>query len=79
MVRTQIILDEPTHERIRSLAFKKHQSMSELVRKILHQSLGMKTEPVRFAKRFSFVGAAASKRRENVSEMHDDILGQGRW
>lgn len=79
MLRTQIILDQLTHEAIRSLAFRRHQSMSKTIRVILRESLGMKTAQDRTRRHFSFIGAAASRKKDRASERHDEILGEGRW
>ena len=79
MLRTQIILDQATHEAIRSLAFRRHQSMSETIRGILRESLGMRMAQEGTRRRFSFIGAAASRKKDRASERHDEILGEGRW
>ena len=79
MLRTQIILDAKTHMAIRSLAFQRHQSMSETIRQILHRTLGIGTVEEGVKKRFSFIGSAASKRKDRVSERHDEILGETEW
>lgn len=74
-MRTQIILDETTHKAVRSLAFHLHQSMSKIIRDILHQNLRINPSHRSIPKKFSFVGSAASQKKNKTSEKHDHILG----
>ena len=77
MKRTQIQLDERTHEALRRRAFQQGSSISSLVRELLASSLGT-TGPKRRAsiRDFSFIGAGRSRqgRLSPISERHDEAL-----
>ena len=72
MVRTQLQLDEQTYEAIRSIAHRRHASMSSVVREILHDHL---TIPGGHQKPFSFIAAGASGHHD-TSERHDEVLAE---
>jgi plasmid stability protein len=77
MKRTQIQLDERTHETLRRRAFQKGCSMSALVRELLAHSLKTgkaKTRPS--IEDFAFIGVGRSRqgRLSPVSERHDEAL-----
>lgn len=79
MKRTQIQLDERTHERLRRRAFEKGCSISALVRELLARSLGVAKAPHQPSiKDFTFIGAGRSRqdRLPPVSERHDEALGE---
>jgi len=77
MKRTQIQLDERTHEALRRRAFEKGCSISALARELLAYSLGIDKAMQRpTIKDFTIVGAGRSRqdRRSPVSERHDEAL-----
>ena len=74
MVRTQLQLDERTYEALRNVAHKKRQSMSYVVREILHEYLeGQPKSKENSVKAFTFVGIGASGRHD-ISVRHDEAL-----
>jgi len=77
--RTQLQLDDRLHEALRRRAFEDGVSMSELVRRVLGESLGTLSEqPQRAVADFSFVAAGESKQGTltPVSERHDEALAE---
>lgn len=80
MVRTQIQLDEKTHEKLRQRAFLERKSLSAVIREILSSGLeqSLRRRKTR-RRRLGFVGIVAGKARD-VSERHDRYLGEkARW
>jgi len=73
MVRTQIQLDEQTYEAVRSIAHRRHASMSSVVREMLHNQLAIPEGPA--APFLSFIGAGASGHHDTSSK-HDEILAE---
>ena len=77
MRRTQIQLDERTHEALRRRAFEKGCSISSLVRELLGRTMGTgKAKQRPTIKDFTFIGAGRSRqdRLSPVSERHDEAL-----
>jgi hypothetical protein len=83
MIRTQLMLDEANYRELKRRAFLNNQSMSETAREIFSQHFGKNGGKRRKKKGFrrsdfTFIGCFASP-RDNVSERHDEVLGEGRW
>jgi metal-responsive CopG/Arc/MetJ family transcriptional regulator len=75
--RTQIQLPDELYQEVRRRSYEQGTSLSEMVRRLLRDSLRPRAGPRRLRTRdFSFVGAARSKqgRLEPVSERHDEAL-----
>ena len=78
MKRTQLQLDEPTYQLLRTRAFEEGTSLAALIRKILHQHLGLINARVRTIKDFDFIGSGSSSHSdlEPISERHDEALAE---
>lgn len=84
MVRTQILLDESTYKELKRLAYTNNKSMSAVVRELLSDALdpgGNKKDKKGRLKvsDFKFVGSFSSGKVDNVSERHDEVLGEEEW
>ncbi|NPV08328.1 MAG: ribbon-helix-helix protein, CopG family [Anaerolineae bacterium] len=78
MVRTQVLLTEEQPERLQTLAAKRGQSASELVRQCTDTALRSYTEIGEAAKRqrgLEVVGAFRSG-KSDISARHDDYLAK---
>lgn len=71
MIRTQLQLDEKTYEEVRRIAHQKRESMSAVVRDILHEHLQITRGENRI--NLSFIGAGSSG-RSDISVRHDEAL-----
>ena len=84
MVRTQIQLDEETYKEIKRLAYENGESMSAVVRELLARSLkkktgkGEKKHKLKMSD-FTFIGTMSGGPPYDVSERHDEILGDSEW
>ena len=78
MKRTQLQLDEPTYELLRSRAFDRGVSMAAVIREALAEYLLQPTKPRPSIKDFSFIGSGSSSDEDlsPVSERHDEALGK---
>jgi plasmid stability protein len=79
MIRTQILLDEPTYRALRRRAYEKGCSLSAVVRDILGEGLRRsKAKRKLTIKDFTFIGAGRSKQGKfsPVSERHDEALAE---
>ena len=76
MKRTQLQLDEPTYQLLRTKAFDEGTSLAALIRKILQQHLGVIDVPVRKLKDFQFIASGTSSQSDlkPISERHDEAL-----
>lgn len=79
MVRTQILLDRETYERLRRVAAERGLGLSAFVRETLRTALG--ATPKRGGRRYGFTFIGMLKERDRrVAESHDRHLGRGsRW
>jgi predicted transcriptional regulator len=77
MRRTQIQLDEETHDRLREEAHARRTSMAEVIRGALREHLGLEPRP-RDETCFSFVASGRSDQKDlaPVSERHDEALAR---
>ncbi|MBI4312781.1 MAG: CopG family transcriptional regulator [Chloroflexi bacterium] len=77
MKRTQVQLDEPTYELLRTRAFQRGISMSALLREVLRQHLAASQAPLRLED-FTFIGSGESQQGDlsPVSERHDEALDE---
>lgn len=78
MKRTQLQLDEPTYNLLRSKAFQDGTSMAALIRDILQQYFNVPTKPRLRLEDFSFIGSGSSipSDLDPISERHDEALEQ---
>ena len=77
VIRTQIQIDEKTHEKLRLKAFAERKSLSRVIREILSSALDGPASKRR--RHFSFIGIVTGKVGD-VSERHDEYLGSDpRW
>ena len=78
MKRTQLQLDEPTYQLLRTRAFEEGTSMAALIRQILHQHLGVALARPRRAEDFRFIASGRSDVSDidPISERHDEALAQ---
>ena len=78
MKRTQLQLDEATHQLLRTRAFEEGTSLAALIRNILHQYLGVKNAPGRKLKDFQFIASGTSSQHDlkPISERHDEALAE---
>jgi hypothetical protein len=80
MRRVQIQLDERTYEAMRRRAFERRQSLAAAIRELLQERLEARPRKRRLTmKDFPWIGAIKTGKRDNVSERHDEILGEGPW
>lgn len=84
MVRTQILLDEKTYQDLKRRAAKEKKSLSAVIREVL-RAASPKVERNRKGKKkltiedFTFIGSFELGHPDNISERHDEVLGEGRW
>ena len=82
MVRTQISLDEETYREIKRRAYESNRSMASVIREMLREAMakegGRRKRAMKLSD-FGFVGAAVEDGPDNVSERHDEVLGEGEW
>ena len=79
VVRTQILLDRATYERLRRTAAERGMGLSALVRETLQVALGGPSPGGGRHYGFTFVGTLNDRDRR-VAETHDRHLGRGsRW
>lgn len=78
MKRTQLQLDEPTYQLLRTRAFEEGSSLAALIRKILHQHLGVTDKRIRKVKDYQFIASGTSSQSDltPISERHDEALAQ---
>ena len=78
MKRTQIQLDEPTYDVLRSQAFRRGISMAALIRELLHKQLGLSSTRARRLDDLQFIGSGRSAESEldPISEKHDEALAE---
>ncbi len=86
MKRTQIQLDDATHEAVRRRAFEQGRSMASIVRETLAEAFGTRrARPRRTIEDFTFVGKGSDPTPPQdvpVSEDHDRWYAEavsGRW
>jgi predicted transcriptional regulator len=77
MRRTQIQLDEETHERVREEAHARRTSMAEVIRDALREHFGLEPRSCNEGG-FSFVASGRSEQADlsPVSERHDEALAR---
>ena len=78
MKRTQLQLDEPTYQILRTRAFEENTSLAALIRQILHQHLRVNDVRARKLKDYQFIASGTSSQSDlkPVSERHDEALAQ---
>jgi plasmid stability protein len=78
MRRTQLQLDEPTYRLLRTRAFEEGASLAAVIRRILHQHLGVTDERGRKLEDFQFIASGTSSQSDlgPISERHDEALAQ---
>ncbi len=79
MRRVQIQLDERTYEALRRRAFAHRQSLASLIRELLREKLESRPRKRLTLNDFPWIGAYSSGAPDNVSERHDEVLGEDRW
>ena len=82
MVRTQISLDDETYREIKRRAYENNQSMAAVIRGLLNKAIFKKGKPKQKRLKlsdFAFIGSASEAKPDNVSERHDEILGEADW
>jgi len=81
MIRTQISLDEETYREIKRRAFQNNESMASVIRRLLKEAMSPKAKKKKRLKLsdFTFIGSASEGKPDNVSERHDEILGEEEW
>ncbi len=77
--RIQIQINEGMYEALRRRAFERRQSLAATIREALEEKLGARGRRRLTLRDFPWVGAFASGKPNNVSERHDEVLGEGRW
>ncbi len=78
MKRTQLQLDEPTYQILRTKAFEEGVSMAAMIRDILHQHFGLSPRPAPRFEDFTFIGSGSSapSHLDPISERHDEALAE---
>lgn len=81
MRRTQIQLDEKTHELVRAEAFRRGVSIAALVREALDEHLGLQPVPRWRIEDFKSVASGRSEPSpfDPISENHDAALAEDLW
>ena len=75
MLRTQVQLDEGQYRKLKALAAKRSQSISQLVRESVDLYLSETERPARWAGLWEAVGQCHDKEgARDVSRRHDDYL-----
>ena len=67
------------YEVLRRRAFARRQSLAATIREVLEEKLVARRRRRLTLRDFPWVGAFASGQPDNVSERHDEVLGEGRW
>ncbi len=78
MKRTQVQLDEPTYQELRTRAFERGISISAFIREVLHDRFEIKAPRLRRFEDFKFIGSGRAKKSglEPISERHDEALAE---
>jgi hypothetical protein len=84
LCRTQIQLEVDMYQNIRKMAYRQGKSMSAVVRELLDAAIKLQAKPAKRKKRLTvgeikFIGIASEPYPDNISERHDEILGEIEW